>query len=301
MCLYNPSSAISDKPGWIQSDERMVEGLVDAGFGVVSCANNVNFGEDAILSSIRVLDQHAIAHTGTGPNIAAAHTPVIIDRRGARFGFLAYTAVFFPYGHAAGPDSPGVATIKCHTAYQPHPRVYELPGAPATTRSWPEPAELDRVCADIRRLRPHVDVLVTYFHWGVSGEEELAEYQQTLAHEVVDGGADLVVGSHAHLPQAVEVYRDRAIFYGLGNFAFDWAKMEGYRTGLVALCSVVDGHISKVSCKPVWRHDNGLNQPEILDIDHPQGLAIVDRVEHLSGDLGTKLTRSGTEVVVWQR
>jgi poly-gamma-glutamate synthesis protein (capsule biosynthesis protein) len=277
----------------------MVEGLVGAGFSAVSCANNVNYGDEAILSSVRVLDKHGIAHTGSGRNMSEAHAPAIVERRGVRFGFLAYTAVFFPYNHAAGTDSPGVSTIKCHTAYEPHPRVYELPGAQAITRSWPDPSELDRVRDDIRKLRPQVDVLVTYFHWGVSGTEELAEYQRIVGHDVIDHGADLVIGSHAHLPQAVEVYRDKVIFYSLGNFAFDWVKMKKHRTGLVAQCAVVDGRINKVSFKPVWRHDDDLNQPEILDIDDPKGHEIVTRVVQLSAALGTTLTPSQGEMVVW--
>ena len=301
MCLYHPGAAIPDKPGWTQSEARMADGLVGAGFMVVSCANNVNHGAEAILSSIQVLDEHGIAHTGSGSNLAAARAPAIVERRGVRFGFLAATAVFFPHGHAAGPDSPGVATIKCHTAYQPHPRVYELPGAPAITRSWPDPDALARLGDDIQTLRSQVDVLVVYCHWGVSGAEELAEYQPTVGHYAIDRGADLVIGSHAHVPQAIEVYKDRVICYGLGNFAFDWVNMRRHRAGLVVRCLVADGRIDQVAVKPVWRRDDELNQPEILGCESAEGRAIVERVVHLSQALGTRLTPAGDELVVWRR
>jgi poly-gamma-glutamate synthesis protein (capsule biosynthesis protein) len=144
-----------------------------------------------------------------------------------------------------------VAALKCHTAYEPHPRVAELPGAPAITRSWPDPEALAQLRADVRALRPRVDTLVTYFHWGVSGMEELAEYQQLVAHDVIDHGADLVIGSHAHVPQATEVYQDRVILYGLGNFAFDWTSMGGHRTGLVATCTLAGGRLDRVSVRAV--------------------------------------------------
>lgn len=300
MCLHDPSSRIVDKPGWIQSDVRMVEGLVDTGFAVVSCANNVNHGADAILSSIDVLDRHGIAHVGSGRDLAAARRPAIVERRGLRFGFLANTAVFFPHDHAAGEDAPGVAALKCHTAYQPHPRVHELPGAPAITRSWPDPAALRRLLEDVRQLRPRVDVLVTYFHWGVSGMAELAEYQPIVAREVVDAGADLVLGSHAHMPQPVEVYRGKVILYGLGNFAFDWVKMAKHRTGLIARCDVREGRIRRVAFRPIWRREDDLNQPEIVGLDSPRGREIVSRVVQLSEPLGTKLVAEGGEILVWE-
>lgn len=299
MCLHKPTSRIPNKPEWIQSDERMVEGLVDAGFNVVSCANNVTYGADPILSTLAVLDRHGISHTGSGSNIAEAHAPAIVDRGGVRVGFLAYTSVFSPFDHAAGPDTPGVSTIKCHTAYEPHPRVYELPGAPAITRSWPDKEALAQMQHHIADVRSRVDVLVTYFHWGVSGVEELAEYQPIVAHHAVDAGADLVIGSHAHVPQGIEVYKNKVIFYGLGNFAFDWPKMRNHRTGLIATCSLAESGIVRVSFQPVWRNLDELNQPEILTIKDDTGRRIVGRVEQLSAVLGTTLIPDGDGMLVW--
>jgi poly-gamma-glutamate capsule biosynthesis protein CapA/YwtB (metallophosphatase superfamily) len=300
MCLYRPSALIAEKPGWTQSDERMVESLTDARFEVVSTANNVNAGTEAILSTLRVLDANGIAHTGSGPNLAAARAPAVVERAGLRFGFLAYTAVYYRQGHAAGSSEPGVATIRCHTAYQPHSRVHEMPGAPAITRSWPDPATLAALTADVAVLRPLVDVLVCYFHWGVSSMEELAEYQSAVGRHVVDQGADLVVGSHAHVPQAVEVYRDRAILYGLGNFAFDWVNMRTRRSGLIAQVDLDGAKIVRVGVRPVWRHDDALNRPEIVPLDHPRGAEIVARVAHLSQGLGARLEQ-GDDLLVWNR
>lgn len=301
MCLEDPSSIIKHKPGWIQSDKRMVTGLVEAGFDVLSTANNVNFGTDPILSSIAVLDEHKIAHTGSGRNIQEARRPAIVDRGGVKVGFLAYTAAFFPQGHAAAPDAPGVAGIKIHTAYEAHPRVHEMPGGPATTHSWPDFEELETIGEDIRRLRKNVDVLVVYFHMGFSGESEITEYQRVLAHYVVDQGGDLVLGSSAHLPQAVEVYKDRAIFYGLGNFAFDWYRMATYRSGLLVRCSLAPEGITRVVFKPVYRRNDELNQPEIVTCDGPDGSRIIDTVRELSTALKTDFVIVNDEVVVWEK
>jgi poly-gamma-glutamate capsule biosynthesis protein CapA/YwtB (metallophosphatase superfamily) len=298
MALYRPDATIDEKPGWTQSDPGTVAALVDAGFAAVGCANNVVHGAEAIASTLRVLDQRGIAHTGAGEDLAAARAPAIVERAGVRYGFLASTMVYYVRGHAAGPDSPGVAALRCHTAYQPHPRVLEMPGAPAVTRSWPDPAALAGLRADIGALRSRVDVLVAYFHWGVSGMDELAEYQSTVARDAIDHGADLVVGSHAHKPQGVERYNGRAILYGLGNFAFDWVNMRPHRTGLLARCEVAEGRVGRVAVRPVLRRDDALNQPELVSLDSPGGRAIADRVVELSRALGTELRVVGDELVV---
>ncbi len=122
-CYADPSVEIPYKPGWFHADRSAIKGLVVAGFDVVGCANNVHYGADAILESLGHLDQHGIAHTGAGKDRESARAPAVLERNGTRFGFLAYTSVFWPVGHAAGPEQPGVATIKAHTAYRPLPRI----------------------------------------------------------------------------------------------------------------------------------------------------------------------------------
>jgi poly-gamma-glutamate synthesis protein (capsule biosynthesis protein) len=68
-------------------------------------------------------------------------------------------------------------------------------------------------------------------HWGVEYEHTPTTQQQREAHAFIDAGADLVVGAHPHVVQSTEVYKDKAIFYSLGNFMFDqnfsWAVQHG--------------------------------------------------------------------------
>jgi poly-gamma-glutamate synthesis protein (capsule biosynthesis protein) len=173
-----------------------------------------------------------------------------------------------------------------------------MPGAPAITRSWPDPAALAELREDVRQLRSRVDVLVAYFHWGLSGQDELAEYQRLVAHDVVDSGADLVLGSHAHMPQGIELYRGRPILYGLGNFAFDWPQMSRYRTGLLARCDLRHARIERVAVRPAVRRDDPLNQVELVGLDHTLGRSVAARVEELSAELGTALTARGDALVV---
>ena len=63
--------------------------------------------------------------------------------------------------------------------------------------------------------------LIVIFHWGEEYQPKSSSFQQKLAHQVIEVGADLVIGSHPHVVQEIEEYQGKLIFYSLGNFVFD--------------------------------------------------------------------------------
>ncbi len=67
----------------------------------------------------------------------------------------------------------------------------------------------------------NADFIIVMPHWGVEYEHTPSQKQKTLAHAWIDAGADLVVGSHPHVIQSMEVYNGKKIFYSLGNYLFD--------------------------------------------------------------------------------
>ena len=72
---------------------------------------------------------------------------------------------------------------------------------------------------DVAALRRRVDIVVVAFHWGVIWVPRvIADYQVIAAHACIDAGADLILGHHAHVPKAIEMYKGKAIFYSLSNF-----------------------------------------------------------------------------------
>ncbi len=75
--------------------------------------------------------------------------------------------------------------------------------------------------AAITQWRDKVDLIIVYPHWGDEYQSIANARQQELAHRFVDAGADAVIGSHPHVIQNIEVYKNRPIFYSLGNFLFD--------------------------------------------------------------------------------
>ena len=117
-CLYRPPSRHSvEHEGFFADPAIAGEALQIGRIQAVGIANNVNYGEAAIMASIARLDELGIAHTGAGANRALARAPVILTRDGVRFGFLQRSSVYWPTNHEAGEDTPGIAVIRGHTAY----------------------------------------------------------------------------------------------------------------------------------------------------------------------------------------
>jgi len=90
----------------------------------------------------------------------------------------------------------------------------------------------ERVFSDMAEIRDSVEVLVVYTHWG---NEYVQENQviKDLAHQLVEAGADLIIGSHPHVVQGVEDYEGKRIYYSLGNFVFDQYFEEVVQNGLL--------------------------------------------------------------------
>lgn len=80
---------------------------------------------------------------------------------------------------------------------------------------------VESVLEEIEIANKDSDFVVVYAHWGTEYELKESESQQGKAHEFIDTGADLIIGSHPHVVQSIEMYKGRKIFYSLGNFVFD--------------------------------------------------------------------------------
>ena len=294
-CLYDPSVTVDYKPGWHHVGPEPAPALMHGGFHALGCANNVNFGAEAVMATVARLDEMGIAHTGAGPDRAAARAPAIVERGGVRFGFLQYTSVFWPLGHEAADGSPGVAAILAHTAYRPNPRIAEMPGGPPIVVTWPDAEYLDAFRRDVAALRERVDFLVASFHWGISGSVETADYQVAIAHAAIDSGADLVMGHGPHEIQAVETYGGRPIFYSLGNFFFGEEPLYDF-VGMAAFVELEDGNAVEVRCVPV--RPNSRSQTRIRAFaDEPEA---GKSLETLSRRFDTTIEFRDRDAVIWR-
>jgi poly-gamma-glutamate capsule biosynthesis protein CapA/YwtB (metallophosphatase superfamily) len=93
--------------------------------------------------------------------------------------------------------------------------------------------EEKRAIEDISRARASADIVIVFEHWGIEYAQYPVRYQRLLGRTLIDAGADAVIGAHAHVVQPIEIYKNRLIAHGLGNFVFSSMVRRGTRTGAV--------------------------------------------------------------------
>jgi len=299
-CLYGPPGGHAvEHEGFFAEPRVAGEALQSAGIQAVGLANNVNYGEAAIMASIARLDELGVAHTGAGANRALARAPAILTRDGVRFGFLQRSSVYWPTNHEAGDEAPGIAVIRGHTAY--HVPMHgsrppaNRPGIPPEIVTWADPAYLQSLDEDIAALRGRAEVIVASFHWGL--HKEVLQYMTEIAHRAIDAGADLVIGHGPHFSLAIEMYKGKPIFYGLGSFSFHTGhggRMHGDWLGMMARVSCERGRIERVAFQFV-RHDT--HNRTVLRALADEGAAF-DEIAQRSAKLGAKLAACGDEAEI---
>ena len=178
----------------------------ELGVDVVTLANNhvMDYGEQSLLDTINVLDNVGISHIGAGVDLSDALEPEIKVVNGKKIAFLAASRFILNYSWYATESKPGVMT------------TYE-----STDR-------YDMMKKEISRLKQEekCDIVCVYVHFGKEKSYELTSNQTLIAHGYIDAGADLVIGSHAHNLQGIEIYKGAPIYYNLGNFLFGTYQVD---------------------------------------------------------------------------
>lgn len=88
--------------------------------------------------------------------------------------------------------------------------------------------------------------VIVYPHWGNEYSIIHASGQEKLAHQWIDAGADIIIGSHPHVVQDMEIYKDKPIIYSLGNFVFDQYFSKETQQGLLAAGKFTDAGIELI-------------------------------------------------------
>ena len=217
------------------ADPALIDGLVNAGLDYVSLANNHirDAGARGVIETIENLDARGLAHGGAGRNVAEARRPALLDAGGTTVAILGYDTI--ARGYAAGPDRAGSAQLTA-----------------AVVR---EDVALAREAG--------ADIVIVFPHWGTEYDATPFGSQRTLAHAVIDAGADLVIGNHAHWAGAMELYKGRPIWYALGNFVFDQTWSEPTMEGMTVELTFVGADLVQVRMRPHIILDKA--QPNFLD------------------------------------
>ncbi|MBA7679326.1 putative polyglutamine synthesis accessory protein [subsurface metagenome] len=220
----------------LRADPSNAEDLRSLGIDIVSLANNHQFdyGEEGFIDTIKALDSAGIKHMGAGIDLEEAISPAIINVKGEKFAFLGFATVCQKH---ASSDRSGVAGIRKKIVYEfasSRLPTHYLPfySSLPTIKEIPNEEDVQRMQDCIERVRDEVDFVVVSIHWGpgiaIRSGGKLSTYifeaiptncQRLLGHSIVDAGADLVIGGHPHSAQGIEFYKDKPIFYSLGNTA----------------------------------------------------------------------------------
>jgi poly-gamma-glutamate synthesis protein (capsule biosynthesis protein) len=213
-----------------RAQPEAIQGLAEAGFDILSLATNhiMQHGQPALEEGLDHLRKAKIATTGIDLPDKNETNFVTLSRGEATVGFLGYNL---------------------------RPQQYFI-----DPPRWVK-GDRERMLADIQSHRSEVDFLVLSLHWG----DELINYpspdQVRLAHELIDAGANVILGHHPHILQGLERYNGGLIAYSLGNFVFDmWQKP--YRDTIILKCSLRVGEPVDFSIVPVQINDRW--QPEVL-------------------------------------
>ncbi len=158
----------------------------------VNLANNhiMDYGEKSYSDTIEYLDKNNILYFGAGNTINNFNNPCIINENNKVISLLGYCC----------------------------PSAHPIFGTDTSNGS--APLDLDLIEKDILDQKQNSDFVIVNLHWG---DEEISYPKPTdieKAKKIIDMGADLIIGHHAHVIQSMENYNSKKIFYGIGNFLF---------------------------------------------------------------------------------
>ncbi|WP_202077403.1 CapA family protein [Caldalkalibacillus salinus] len=216
LAMVNLETAMSDrgdaedKAYAFRTHPDFVKGLDWAGIDLVSVANNhsLDYGVVAFLDTLDELQQHEIGYVGGGVNAEEAYREQTYEVNGQTVAFLGFSRVLPDVSWYAREDQPGLAS-----GYQEE-RIYQ----------------------GIRQASASADLTVVYIHWGNEMELEASDDQRRIAHQMVEEGADVVIGAHPHVLQELEWHQGKLIAYSLGNFVFTMSHEDiGRQTAILQL------------------------------------------------------------------
>lgn len=179
----------------------------EMGVDVVSIANNhaYDYGEDAFLDTIKYLNEYGISSVGGGSNIEEASSSFYYIANGYKISFLSSSRA-----------EKNIVT----------------PGATETSSGIFRCYDNELLLRRIKEEKEKSDFVILLIHWGKEDSHELEEVQVTTGRQYIDAGADLVIGSHAHVLQGMEIYNNKLIAYNLGDFIFN---RETKDTGILSV------------------------------------------------------------------
>jgi poly-gamma-glutamate synthesis protein (capsule biosynthesis protein) len=261
--------------------------LTAAGVDCCVLANNhvLDWGRAGLLETLDTLESAKIKTAGAGRDIAEAAAPAILTIPGKGrvlvFAFGMPTSGI-PGDWAASPGRSGVNFLN------------DL-----------SPAVIKLLAERIGALRQPRDIVVVSIHWGPNWGYEIPKRQVDFAHGLIDeAGVDVIHGHSSHHAKAIEVYRDRPILYGCGDFLNDYEGItgyEGFRDDLAAMYFLTieasRGKLAGLTIVPFQIRNFRLNRASPADATW---LSNILAREGVSFGTGIRLNSDKTMDVIWR-
>lgn len=190
----------SDSDIHLYAETKIAEVLKNNGFTLANLANNHlgDFGRPGMVSSFDALEKSGLDYVGAGNNQEEAAAYKINEINGIKVATVAISDLV-PENYQATETEAGMLT----TSYPSYNRI-------------------------VYEASQEADITVVNIHWGEEYTFGETEDQQNIGKELIDAGADIIIGAHPHVLQPIETYKDGIIFYSLGNFVFDqgWSRTK---------------------------------------------------------------------------
>jgi poly-gamma-glutamate synthesis protein (capsule biosynthesis protein) len=198
------------KPFHFRAGTEAIEVLKTASIDYVSLANNhtLDYEAEALMEMLELLDKNNIAHAGAGRNMQEAIDPAVLKAKKLRIGIISLTDNEPEW--EAKSDSPGVnyMPLALEDGYR---RRLE-------------------VC--LRLAKERSDIVIASCHVGPHFRMTPSSEYVNFAHTILDLGADIYWGHSNHMPQGIEIYKNKVIMYDCGDFIDDYAVDPRYRNDL---------------------------------------------------------------------
>jgi poly-gamma-glutamate synthesis protein (capsule biosynthesis protein) len=261
-CPVSDEGKPAPKPFSFRASRRAASGLADAGFDVLSLANNhtLDCGRSGLADTMAFLRTEGIAWCGAGATASDAAAPRVLRRKGIRVALVGFCDIVQDASYPRS-DLPGIAQ-----------------------------ASQDAVANAVRRARRMADAVVVSIHWGIEFTPRPTARQRALAVSAARAGADLVIGHHPHVLQGLQWVRRSSnrgalVAYSLGNFVFDPLRSPSNRTVVLTLSLGRTG-VRDARVTP-WVIDDCRPKPAPADI----AAATLARIEELSREMGTRVVK----------
>jgi poly-gamma-glutamate capsule biosynthesis protein CapA/YwtB (metallophosphatase superfamily) len=285
----------STHDGRFLSPPEALDALQALGFNLLALSDNHSFDlkVPGIQNTLREVRNRNLAHAGIGSTLEEAAAPGYLHTPKGTVALVAMASGLIAEGGSATATRPGVNELRVEAGGKPNESTSALPAEPGNE---PDPEDKQRILQSIRDARQRADLVIVYEHnhvflnrpFSALFNEELperlapADWLKKWTHEEIDAGADIIVMHGAPLVHGVEIYRNRPIFYDLGNFIFNLPPTDVQLEEPIVWESVVahvvfqGKNLKSITFQPIVMNKIGQGQPDTQD-EHTNNLYLRTR------------------------